>query len=375
MCSFDARESANTRADDLGLLLAFRNRDSSVAARKKPVMADTTLCADMNEPKKDIFGEFVISCCPYCQAVWPRDRLAWALPGTSFRGHVLEHRTVTFCVSCPMTLYCPATFDLRLYDLGLYRDVVLTPTCTVVDSVLGLKWLWKASTSTASQRAAATIDRVAFQALLKPEWTDDGAYGAGELAELAELPSGAEVRASERKERERQVAELRGEIRQVKRKRAHSDSQFGEPAEFKGLAACGLPQVKRQRLLSDSPSNFALRMRSRVLDDRTRKTLIEQFLDAKHLCQSLKTLFVITPESSFLTVPLDRDRSNLKLLQKSVGAEVVSFHPINGGNFDGWLLVINDYPEGAENRMITELVGSPFTIKGRAILAPPGVID
>ena len=95
------------------------------------------------------------------------------------------------------------------------------------------------------------------------------------------------------------------------------------------------------------------------------------FLDAKDLCQSLKTLFVITPESSFLTVPLDRDRSNLKLLQKSVGAEVVSFHPINGGNFDGWLLVINDYAEGTENRMITELVGSPFTIKGRAILAPP----
>ena len=202
-----------------------------------------------------------------------------------------------------------------------------------------------------------------------------GVLSDSQLAELAKLPSGAEVRASERKERERQVAELRGEIRQVKRKRAHSDSQFGEPAEFKRLAACGLPEVKRQRLLSDSASNFALRMRSRVLDDRTRKTLIEQFLDAKDLCQSLKTLFVITPESSFLTVPLDRDRSNLKLLQKSVGAEVVSFHPINGGNFDGWLLVINDYAEGTENRMITELVGSPFTIKGRAILAPPGVID
>ena len=154
--------------------MAFRNRDSSVAARKKPVMADTTLCADMNEPKKDIFGEFVISCCPYCQAVWPRDRLAWALPGTSFRGHVLEYRSVTFCdITCPMTLFCPATVELENYDLGLYPDVVLTPTCTVVDSVLGLKWLWQASTSTASQGAGATSDRGAGQALLEGEWATD----------------------------------------------------------------------------------------------------------------------------------------------------------------------------------------------------------
>ena len=117
------------------------------------------------------------SCCPYCQAVWPRDRLAWALPGTSYRGHVLEHRTVTFCVSCPMTLYCPATFDLRLYDLGLYRDVVLTPTCTVVDSVLGLKWLWKASTSTASQGVGATSDRDAGQPLLEGKWATNAPQG------------------------------------------------------------------------------------------------------------------------------------------------------------------------------------------------------
>ena len=72
-----------------------------------------------------------------------------------------------------MALFCPALYELELYDQGSHSDVVLTPTCTVVDSVLGLKWLWQASTSTASQGPGATSDRGAGQALLEGEWATD----------------------------------------------------------------------------------------------------------------------------------------------------------------------------------------------------------
>ena len=108
---------------------------------------------------------------------------------------------------------------------------------------------------------------------------------------------------------------------------------------------------------------------------REPETLAEHFLQAREICQALKTVFVITPEEEFLMLPLASSVSNLRRIQEAVGAEVVALHPIVGGDFDGWLLVLNDYPQGAQNTLLTELVGASFTILGRGILAPPGVID
>ena len=60
--------------------------------------------------------------------------------------HLLENRTVTFGrLGCPRAFFCHPSYDLLLYDGGLYPAVTLSPSCTVVDAVVGLKWYWRAS--------------------------------------------------------------------------------------------------------------------------------------------------------------------------------------------------------------------------------------
>ena len=83
--------------------------------------------------------------CPGCSRLWPSDRYQWAMPGPFFSTvHVLESRTVTFCsLSCSRPLWCPAVFDLELYDLGLYPGIQCVPCAKVVDAEIGMKWYRK----------------------------------------------------------------------------------------------------------------------------------------------------------------------------------------------------------------------------------------